>query len=561
MQYLSKMKKITSLILSMAFVISFASCKTDTGNSLASISLTKDMRSWSNPGSQYKELLDEYGSYTCNGAVVVATDKDVVYLYGEDAVEKDGKTLVSQDTIFDLASMSKTFTAVLILKLQEEGKLNVEDTLDKYFPEYEAGKNTKIYNLLHMNSGISDYINNIDPFWNISGADAANKKISDILNDRVTDEEFLKALYQAPLEFEPGTQFSYSNTNYRLLAFIIEKTAGVKYCDYAKKKIFDVCGMTKTTSMATDDLTYVPFDYDILVKYDFTDKNGYINCPNNTRGDGGIHSCLTDVLAFDRALFGGKLLSKKSMEILLKEESGYCMGLNKTAEGYSHNGASYTCSGNNKIIESEKFGHIYVISLEHIGSASDKSASYTLAELTSGTKYSKGTFNDGVYVNEYAGLKVKIREDLHQISDDEMAEDKVYLVSKCTTAEDKARENATIYDMAFDSQMLGMKFSFVNTRFASPGDPGYDETKYLDGNIGFIKGKYKSFAITVEYHGRAKTVICGKEYLRDTFTLSGNEGVQTICYYARKLDDNLISVVELYWFGKKTAEEQEKFFE
>ena len=45
---------------------------------------------------------------------------------------------------------------------------------------------------------------------------------------------------------------------------------------------------------------------------------------------------------------------------------------------------------------------------------------------------------------------------------------------------------------AFDSQILGMYFSFVNTRFASPGDPGYDETKYLDGNIGFIKGKYKS---------------------------------------------------------------------
>ena len=62
MEYLSKMKKITSLILSMAFVISFASCKTDTGNSLASISLTKDMRSWSNPGSQYKELLEKQGT-------------------------------------------------------------------------------------------------------------------------------------------------------------------------------------------------------------------------------------------------------------------------------------------------------------------------------------------------------------------------------------------------------------------------------------------------------------------------------------------------------------------
>ena len=555
------MKKTIVLILFLTLLVSCVSNKADTRNTLASINLSRFMRSWINPDPLYNELLDEYDSYTCNGVVVVATDEDTVYLYGENAVEKDGQTFVSQNTIFDIASMSKVFTAVLILKLQEEGKLDIEDTLDKYFPGYETGKKITLYNLLHMNSGISDYLNNPDPFWNISGADAANKKISDILNDRITDEEFLEALYQAPLEFEPGAKFSYSNTNYRLLAFIIEKLTGVQYCDYVKEKIFDVCGMTNTSSMKTDDLTYVPFDYANLVKYDFTDKNGYINCPNNTRGDAGIHSCLTDVLAFDRALFEGKLLSEQSMEILLKEDSGYCMGLNKTATGYSHDGASLTCSGINKIIESKEFGHIYVISLEHIGSASDTIKAYTLDELTSGTNYTKGVFKDGVYVNDYAGIKVKIPREFWQASESEMEDTKVYLISKCTTERDRFRENATFYDAVFEDSSEGIDFYFVNLSLAALDDSTYDENSYFDEYNSFFKGKYRNFSLTVDYKGRSKSVLNGNEYVRDIYTLSGNEGIQTIALYARKLDENLMSIIEIYWFGQETAEDLEKLFD
>ena len=68
-----------------------------------------------------------------------------------------------------MASVSKTFTAVAVLQLVEKGKINLDDTLDKYFPEYETGKKITVYNLLHMTSGIPDYCNNPDPFWNISG--------------------------------------------------------------------------------------------------------------------------------------------------------------------------------------------------------------------------------------------------------------------------------------------------------------------------------------------------------------------------------------------------------
>ena len=351
--------------------------------SLDKIKLSDTERSWVCPDEKYKALLKSYDCNTVTGAIVVATDKDIVYLYAEDALEKDGKTKVSQDTVFDLASVSKVFTAVAILQLQEKGKLSLEDTLDKYFPEYETGKKITIYNLLHMNSGIPDYLNNPNSFWNISGEDAANKQISDILLDKTTDEELLQALYKAPLVFEPGSEYGYSNTNYRLLAFIIEKLSGMKLSDYLKKNIFDKCGMKKTTSMATGDMTYVPADYEELVKNGFSDKDGYPACPNNSRGEGGIHSCLTDMVAFDRALFSGKLLSQRSMEILLKDENGYCCGLTKNKNGYSHGGSSLTCETYNQITESEEFGHIYVISLERTGVMPQMSGK----ELLKGIRY------------------------------------------------------------------------------------------------------------------------------------------------------------------------------
>ena len=332
--------------------------------SLANIKLTESERSWKNPETKYAELVKQYEKETCHGTLVVATDNDIIYLYAEKELEKDGTTLESQDTVFDMASVSKTFTAVAVLQLKEKNMLDLDDTLDKYFPEYETGKRITINNLLHMTSGIPDYCNNPNSFWNISGADAANQKLSDVFLDKINDEEFLQAMYKAPLLFEPGTRFAYSNTNYHLLAFIIEKVSGMKYCDYVKQNIFDKCGMTKTTSMAAGDMTYVPVGFDELVKNGFTDKDGYPAGPNNYRGDSGIHSCLTDMVKFDRALFAGKLLNKDSMEILLKDENGYCCGLMKEKYGYSHSGSSFTCNTNNRIIESEEFGHIYIINLE-----------------------------------------------------------------------------------------------------------------------------------------------------------------------------------------------------
>ena len=127
------MKKVLALLLAFSMILPIASC----GNG-SNTKLNEKGTSWSAPDEKYKTVLELYGGSKCNGTMVVATDEDIVYLYCEDGVEKDGKTPVSQNTVFDIGSCSKVFTAVCILQLAEQGKLDINDALDKYFPEYET---------------------------------------------------------------------------------------------------------------------------------------------------------------------------------------------------------------------------------------------------------------------------------------------------------------------------------------------------------------------------------------------------------------------------------------
>ena len=566
------MKKHLAMMLTVAMLLSMSSCaakpaeettddaasvttdattvtepEKESEYSLSKIRLTNDERSWVNPESKYADLVASYSKERCNGAYLVATDEDVLYLYCEDAAEKDGTTITSQDTVFDMASVSKTFTAVAVLKLAEDGKLTLEDTLDKYFPEYETGKKITIYDLLHMRSGIPDYCNDPDPFWNISGADAADQKLSDIFLDKIGDEEFLQALYKAPLNFEPGTQYEYSNSNYHILAFVIEKVSGMKYCDYVKEMIFDKCGMTKTSSMAKDDMTYVPVDFEELAQYGFTDKSGYPAGPNNYRGDSGIHSCLTDMIKFDRALFTGKLLNEQSMKTLLTDENGYCCGLMKKETGYMHDGSSFTCATLNRIIESDDFGHIYEIRLERTG-AVHKGEGET-ADPMEGTNFQKGVFENNVYSNEFAGIKVNIPQGYQQIPQDKLSASEI--AANCDEEKDKRRELATWWDCSFysidDNIHDNVHFKYVNVELASSDGQAYTAEDYLDDFCNCNMTKEDGWN---KDEGRETVEVGGKEYIRQVY--SGYDDYVELSeksfIYARMVDDKVMSVIWIIAF-------------
>ena len=548
----NQMKKAITALMVFTICISIVSCSQSSKYSLSDIKLTESVRSWSNPEEEYSELVKLYGDLTCTGTLAVATDKDIIYLYAENAVEKDGVTLESQDTVFDMASVSKTFTAVSVLQLAEKGKLNLEDTLDAYFPEYEAGKKITIDNLLHMNSGIPDYCNNPDKFWNISGEDAANQKLSDIYLDKITDEEFMQALYKAPLVFEPGTGFEYSNTNYHLLAFIIEKASGMKYCDYVKKNIFDKCGMTKTSSMAIGDMTYVPVGFDELVCYGFTDKDGYPAGPNNYRGDSGIHSCLTDMVAFDRALFAGKLLSKSSMEILLENVNGYCSGLMKEKDGYSHSGSSFTCMTNNRIIESEDYGHIYIIMFERTGVVSGSNWDDPLE----GTNYTQSVVNDGIFINEYAELKIRAPHDFTILDEGELKSMWDDVLRSLNDNKEKTRKLATKSDACFWCRKTGESINvyFLNTKLGFPYDNDYTEEDYLNDEI----KTYEEYEIIEKNIN--KVTLGGKEYTKAELLVDFNGMECRIYIYVRKIDENLMVKIDAASLSDKRADYFEDLF-
>ncbi|MCR5528166.1 MAG: beta-lactamase family protein [Saccharofermentans sp.] len=364
----SILKKTAAVMLSTAMLMATACNKAPGKYEIEDITLG-DNRTWINEDPYYEDLvktlnLQSYNTSSCRGCYLVATDEDVLFLYCEDSYEIDGTTSVSQYTTYDIASSSKTFTAVATLKLIEQGKLSLDDTLDKFFPEYQAGANVTIYNLLHMQSGIPDYLNDPDTFWSLEGDHWEAKE--DFFQDRISDEEFIEALCGNELLFEPGSMMQYCNTNYHLLAMIVEIASGIRFDEYLQENIFTPCGMTHTTSMVAGNETSVPVSFTTAYDAGMVDGFGHSMQPNQERGDGGIHTCAADLLAFDRALFGGELLNKDSLEILTAFDMGYACGLMPYGgNGYQHDGHAFAYSTSNKIVPTEDYGYVYVIILEH----------------------------------------------------------------------------------------------------------------------------------------------------------------------------------------------------
>ncbi|HJU45594.1 MAG TPA: serine hydrolase domain-containing protein, partial [Chitinophagaceae bacterium] len=173
----------------------------------------------------FDSLLIKRGSF--NGSILVARDGNIVYEkycgYIDPVQKKDSFTAGSA---FHLASVSKTFTAMGILKLWQDKKINLEDTLSEYFPHFPYPGIT-IKMLLNHRSGLPNYTHYLEAYhWN-------KKKVA-------TNADILNSLYtmHPPLDFPSGRRFAYCNTNYVLLALIIEKVSGESYPGFMKNTFF-----------------------------------------------------------------------------------------------------------------------------------------------------------------------------------------------------------------------------------------------------------------------------------------------------------------------------------
>ena len=325
-----------------------------------------DNNTFSNKDSKYGSIvksIDDVLTLTkFEGSIMLATDDEIIYYGGTNAKTVDGDP-VDPFTTYNIASCSKTFTACCIFQLIEQGKLSLDDTLDKYFPKYKAAKDVTIYDMLHNVSGIPDWMNEPDKFWvNIDSEEEYMQEWIKAQQDKYTDEEFLDVLYDAPLMFEPKSQYSYSNTNFRLLAMIVEQISGMRFCDYLKENVFDKCGMEHSSSMKAADETSVPRSFDAIYKQGVVNSDGYYMEANSGRGEGGVHSCMADVLAFDKALFSGKLISYESLAKMMDWKFDYGCGLMNMGDNYyGHTGQVPCYRTFNVIFETKEYGKVYAI--------------------------------------------------------------------------------------------------------------------------------------------------------------------------------------------------------
>lgn len=212
-------------------------------------------------------------------------------------------------SIFELASVTKQFTAMVIMILKEEGKLSYDDPLEKYIPGLPYGGIT-IRHLLTHTSGLPDYQAVMDAHWDKTKV-AGNPECI----------EYLKT-YKPAKNFEPGEKYEYSNTGYMLLASIAEKASGIDFISFTRTRIFVPVEMTKTDIRTQEEksrLAGIAWGH-IWVG----EKNAYVRADSmlqfnygiwlgNRKGPGRISSTSTDLLKWDQALYTGKLVSNTTL--------------------------------------------------------------------------------------------------------------------------------------------------------------------------------------------------------------------------------------------------------
>src|SRR5476651_482692 len=164
-----------------------------------------------------------------NGCVLIAEDGKPVYEKAFGYANFDTKQPLTNQTMFELASVSKQFTAMAIMQLHAKGKLGYDDSLSKYFPQIPYHGIT-LNNLLHHTSGIPDFLS-----WGEQQIDV--KRMNN-------NQDVLAAIIRnrPSLYFNPGDTLSYSNTNYLLLALVVEKVSGMTFSNYMDKFIFKPLG-------------------------------------------------------------------------------------------------------------------------------------------------------------------------------------------------------------------------------------------------------------------------------------------------------------------------------
>jgi len=256
-----------------------------------------------------------------NGGLLVAKKGNIVFESYNGSTHLDGKEPVTDSTPFHIASVSKTFTAMAVLKLWQEGKINIDDEYNKFFPTFNYPGVT-IRCLLDHRSGLPNYLYFMETLgWN-KAIYVRNQDVFDYLTTKKAQLTNIAS---------PNSRFTYCNTNYALLALLIEKITGGSYSAYLNNSFFKPLGMKHSFVFDTTLVKKVPLSYDWRgreIPFGFLDA---------VYGDKNIYTTPRDLMTWDRALITGKIFTAATLEAAYSPYSNEKPGIRNYGLGWRMN--------------------------------------------------------------------------------------------------------------------------------------------------------------------------------------------------------------------------------
>lgn len=287
---MSKNNVKTSICLVVIWLLAVPGFAADQGNSYGQVK--QELKAYFNQ-------LTEEGSFS--GAVLVAREGKILLQEGFGIADYETGRFNKAGTVYPIASMTKAFTALAIMMLEERGFLNVYDPVVDYVPEFPHGDSITLHHLLRMTSGLYLFV--------------SNPLVGENMSKYHTPEDLLDYFMYEPLRYEAGTQWGYCNSDYMLLGVIIERVSGMSYREFLKANILDPLKM-KDSSYDPDEVDYSAKEMAVGYNDLLTDPPvvaPYLH-PTVTFSAGAIYSTVKDIYRWDQALYTDQLVSQESLE-------------------------------------------------------------------------------------------------------------------------------------------------------------------------------------------------------------------------------------------------------
>lgn len=271
----------------------------------------------------YFKALEDHNKFM--GSVAISQEGKLLYTKAIGYADVESNTKANENTKYRIGSISKTFTTVLVFKAVEAGKLKLEQTISTYFPAVKNSDKITVAQLLGHRSGIHNFTDNKDYLqWNTV---------------KKSEKELVELIAKGGSDFEPDSKAAYSNSNFVLLTFILQKVYKKDYAAILKEQIIEPLGLKSTF-----------FGGKITLKNNESNSYSFSGSWKKETetdmsiplGAGGVVSTPSDLTRFAEALFEGRLVSAKSLEQMETIKNGYGMGLFKIPfydkTGFGHTG-------------------------------------------------------------------------------------------------------------------------------------------------------------------------------------------------------------------------------